>query len=309
MIRVALSVSRVAGACVAVLLAAGFFERAEGQSPLGTAFTYQGRLKDGGGPANGQYDMQFKLFDDVGTPVGSTICRDNVQVTDGLFTVSLDFGAQFNGIQRLIEIGVRAGGPPGDCGMGVYTTLAPRQALTAAPNALFALNASTATTATTAANATQLNGQPAAFYQNASNINSGTLADARLSSNVALLNAAQTFTGAKTFSIAPAFTAAGSPFSVTATGLVTNLNADRLDGVLAGNSRAADAERDERHAHHPGRERLCGQLLFRRVWPCNRPHRQILRRGGPEQQPRGTRRLRLRAGRHRRHLRRLVRER
>ena len=35
---------------------------------------------------------------------------------------------------------------------------------------------------------------------NASNINAGTLADARLSSNVAFLAGAQTFSGVKTFS-------------------------------------------------------------------------------------------------------------
>ena len=28
----------------------------------GTAFTYQGRLNDGGAPANGSYDLQFILY-------------------------------------------------------------------------------------------------------------------------------------------------------------------------------------------------------------------------------------------------------
>jgi hypothetical protein len=51
-----------------------------------------------------------------------------------------------------------------------------------------------AATATTAANATQLNGQAASFYTTASNITAGTLADARLSANVALKDAANTFT-------------------------------------------------------------------------------------------------------------------
>jgi hypothetical protein len=32
------------------------------QTPLGTAFTYQGRLTDGGGPASGAYDFQFILY-------------------------------------------------------------------------------------------------------------------------------------------------------------------------------------------------------------------------------------------------------
>ena len=28
----------------------------------GTVFTYQGRLSDNGGPANGQYDLRFTLY-------------------------------------------------------------------------------------------------------------------------------------------------------------------------------------------------------------------------------------------------------
>jgi len=51
-----------------------------------------------------------------------------------------------------------------------------------------------AITATTAANSTQLNGQAASFYTAANNIVAGTLADARLSSNIPLKNAANAFT-------------------------------------------------------------------------------------------------------------------
>ena len=61
---------------------------------MGTAFTYQGRLTDGGSPASGPYDLQFKLYDaaSVGGQVGGTITLDNITVSDGLFTVQLDFG-------------------------------------------------------------------------------------------------------------------------------------------------------------------------------------------------------------------------
>src|ERR1043165_4063768 len=53
---------------------------------LGTSFTFQGQLKDGGSPANGAYDLQFKLFDALtsGTQVGSTQCQDNVSVAGGV---------------------------------------------------------------------------------------------------------------------------------------------------------------------------------------------------------------------------------
>ena len=66
---------------------------------------------------------------------------------------------------------------------------------------------------------------------NASNLASGTLGDLRLSSNVALLNSLQTFNATKTFSTAPAFTAVGTPFTVTSLTKVTNLNVDLLDGI------------------------------------------------------------------------------
>lgn len=61
-----------------------------------TVFTYQGALTDAGNPATGMYDMQFKLFDSVdiatGNQVGTTIDRIGVPVTNGRFTVELDFG-------------------------------------------------------------------------------------------------------------------------------------------------------------------------------------------------------------------------
>jgi hypothetical protein len=144
---------------------------AAAQAPLGTEFTYQGQLKDGGTPADGMHDFRFRLFDALedGLQVGATLCADNVTVADGLFTIAVDFGADvFNGDERFLEIEVRA-----DTGLGCgnpagFVILGPRQGLTAAPNALFALNADT------------LDGQRGAFYQNASNLNAGTLAAARL---------------------------------------------------------------------------------------------------------------------------------
>ncbi len=68
-------------------------EDEERASLVGTAFTYQGQLKDAGSPANGQYDMRFTLFDDLGVLVAGPICVDNVECVDGLFTVQIDFGA------------------------------------------------------------------------------------------------------------------------------------------------------------------------------------------------------------------------
>jgi len=102
------------------------------QGVLGTGFTYQGRLTDGGNPANGTYDFLFTLFNPEGTQIRGPLVRDDVQVTDGLFTVYLDFGDYvFYGWERELEIAVRPGDSTGD-----YTILAPRQSLTAAPFAL-----------------------------------------------------------------------------------------------------------------------------------------------------------------------------
>lgn len=106
-----------------------------------TAFTYQGQLNVGGNPANASYDMQFKLFDALtaGTQIGSTATLTNVTVTNGVFTVTLDFGAAaFPGANRWLEISVRL------AGSGTYTTLTPRQPLTSTPYAIKSLNAATA---------------------------------------------------------------------------------------------------------------------------------------------------------------------
>ena len=95
-------------------------------APLGTAFSYQGQLKSTDGPVNGIHDLRFRLFDAavVGAQVGSTYCIDGVNVINGLFTVPLDFGAQFNGDKRFLEIQVRADGTPGNCDVGVSHPLA-----------------------------------------------------------------------------------------------------------------------------------------------------------------------------------------
>src|SRR5207244_8655721 len=116
-----------------------------------TSFTYQGRLTDGGTPANGNYDLQVALFDSLsgGTQIGSTQTLNTVAVSNGVFTVSLDFGANsFSGANRFLEISARPSGG------GSFTLLTPRQEVTATPYAIRSVNASLADTATTATTAT-----------------------------------------------------------------------------------------------------------------------------------------------------------
>jgi hypothetical protein len=105
----------------------------------GSAFTYQGRLNSSGVAANGAYDFRFRLASDpfANFYVGSTLLTNGVSVTDGLFTVPLDFGAGiFNGSNYWLEVSVRTNGA------GAYITLAPPQPLTPAPYAIFAEGAS-----------------------------------------------------------------------------------------------------------------------------------------------------------------------
>jgi hypothetical protein len=121
----------IAGLTALVAIAATSSGRA---APVGTAFTYQGRLADGGSPASGTWDFQFTLHDAAagGGQVGPVVTRDDVTVSGGVFTVALDFGAVFDGNARFLEIGVRDG-----AGGGAYTMLSPRQELPPAPHALW----------------------------------------------------------------------------------------------------------------------------------------------------------------------------
>jgi len=125
-----------------------------------TEFTYQGRLLFGGVPASGSFDFEFRLFDDVsaGAQQGPTQSLTAVNVVNGVFSVRLDFGNQFPGAARFLDINVRQSGDPS------FTPLSPRQSITSAPYAIKSLTADNATNATAATNASQLNGLDAGQY-------------------------------------------------------------------------------------------------------------------------------------------------
>jgi len=142
------------------------------QAPLGTAFTYQGQLKSDDQPYTGTCDFQFGLYDvpSEGTLLGDPIVRTGVPLTEGYFTVQLDFGAgAFTGEARWLDISVRC-----PAGTGDYTQLQPRQQLTAAPYALYATSAEAAETAAYAASADSvpwigISGMPAGFADDIDN--------------------------------------------------------------------------------------------------------------------------------------------
>jgi hypothetical protein len=122
---------------IGLLLVIGL-HTAAAQTPLGTAFTYQGQLKENGVPVNStSASFRCALYDaeTAGNQIGSSVDVGHVTVSNGLFTIPLDFGSSaFNGNARWLNISVYKNG------IG-WVALAPRQKLTAAPYALHALNA------------------------------------------------------------------------------------------------------------------------------------------------------------------------
>src|SRR5580692_2042470 len=75
----------------------------------GTAFTYQGQLQSSGSPAGGTYNLTFALFNTNtgGTAVAGPVTNNGVVVTNGLFTVLIDFGSNiFTGTNYWLQIAV-----------------------------------------------------------------------------------------------------------------------------------------------------------------------------------------------------------
>ena len=177
-----------------------------------TAFTYQGRLDSGGGPTSGSYDFTFTMFNDTtgGTDFG-TVTTNGTFVTNGLFTVTLDFGSSpyISGAAQWLEIAVRTNGA------ATFSTLAPRQPLHSTPYAYYAyaVNASSLIGQVTDANLAATFVAPHSFTHpdssftgngsgltalNASQLTSGSVPDARLSANVALRAGGNALTGNQT---------------------------------------------------------------------------------------------------------------
>jgi hypothetical protein len=144
-------------------------------APLGSGFTYQGRVHKSGVPVNDACDFEFSLFEDAGgvTQVGATQTILGVAVVDGLFTVELNSGVEFGpnafvGDERFLEIAVKC---PPDAG---FTPLSPLQKLTAAPFAHFALNAAGGTGDGHSLDAADGDPVDALFVDNDGNVGIGT---------------------------------------------------------------------------------------------------------------------------------------
>lgn len=105
----------------------------------GTAFTYQGQLQNTNGPVHGTYNFNFSLFNTNinGTAIAGPVTASGIVITNGLFTVTLDFGASvWNGETNWLQIAVETNDAAS------FTNLSPRQQLTPVPDAIFAETAS-----------------------------------------------------------------------------------------------------------------------------------------------------------------------
>ncbi len=167
-----------------------------------SAFTYQGLLTLSNSAPTGVYDLRFALYDTTTSTnvIGTAQTAAAVPVTQGRFTVILDFGTNaFGGGTRWLEIGVR----PAD--EGEYVTLTPRQLITSTPYATLALRAANYSGQLPAANLT------------------GTLPDDRLSANVPRLNSNAVFSGSVT---AASFLGAGTGLTSVAAASLTGIVPD-----------------------------------------------------------------------------------
>ena len=191
------------------------------QAVTGTAFTYQGRLIDGGSAANGAYDFQFVLFNALsgGTQIGPIVSVDDLAVSDGLFVATLDFGNVFDGTALYLEVRVRSGASTGS-----YATLAPRQALTATPYASFATKAANAITSTLALNMpwSGLTGVPSGFADNLDNdvlggLSCGNGQIAKWNGSIWQCDTDLVGSGSTTYSAGYGLTLSGTTFSVVST--------------------------------------------------------------------------------------------
>jgi len=132
-------------------------------APPDRDFTFQGVLTDGASPADGLYDLRFRLFDAASG--GAELTRvelDDERVSNGRLTAVLDLGDPFDGRALWLQIEVRPG-----ASTSAFTALTPRQPLTGAPHALAAGragHAATASTAVSAGDTDTLDGQHGSTY-------------------------------------------------------------------------------------------------------------------------------------------------
>ncbi len=187
--------------------------------PQASAITYQGQLTHSSMPPTAQYDFVFAIYQTMDAPKPlATVSVEDVQVTNGIFSVNLDFGSTVfrDNPSAVMEIRVRPG-----ASSDAYTTLSPRTRITSSPRALASVYADNAANANFATNAANAN-----FATNAGNAET---IDGHDSTSFFSLGENENVTGRPSFNGGtPGST---SPFTVDSNTVVPDLNADLLDGL------------------------------------------------------------------------------
>ena len=103
-------------------------------APVGSRFSYQGQLQFNDISVTGAYDFKIELWTQLtgGGFFGPALEIADVEVTDGIFTLELDFTeSPFTGDDLFLKIQVREGASTGN-----YITMSPRQRINATPYAI-----------------------------------------------------------------------------------------------------------------------------------------------------------------------------
>ena len=207
--------------------------------------TYQGFLVDANGVALGNdapknYDVVFRIFDAQSGGTLKWAEQQTLTVDKGYFSVLLGEGSDIgearpalstlfssaDASDRYVEITVKGIGTG-----GADSTILPRLRLLTSPYAFLAKQASQLVdSAGTPYLSIDNNNVTIAGDLSATEINTGTLSEARLSTNVAKLNNTQTFTGQKTFNNA------GNSFAGNGASL-NALNAGNISSGTLGDAR------------------------------------------------------------------------
>jgi hypothetical protein len=161
--------------------------------PIAESFTYQGRLESSGSPVTGDKQLKFSLWSHPTSTLEASrlslpILFSEVAIVNGLVNLDLNFtiaNAQpnYDGTERYLQIEVAESN-----GNGGFTVLEPRQRLSPAPHAIYALRSGSADRATLADNATSagnaVNAQFASFASSAQSADTALSASTANTANI-----------------------------------------------------------------------------------------------------------------------------
>jgi len=127
---------------VAIALISALAVHGASATPLGTAFGFEGRLLRNNQPVNGTTDIRYTMWDDAlaGAQKGAPVTQLAVPLTDGLVSTTLDFGAQYDGNRRWVQVEVKGSSDVS------FVTLTPRYEILPVPYALWSASGASSLT-------------------------------------------------------------------------------------------------------------------------------------------------------------------